>query len=882
MSGRARYGFGGRAGLLFLMIGLLCFSLPAAQAESPTGFKPIFNGKDLSGWKGDTNFWRVEDGAITAESTPENPCKHNTFLVWSAGEVDDFELRLQFKISGSPQANSGIQFRSQIRDDGHVMGYQADMDLAGQWMGACYDELGRGVLATRGQAATVKPGKQITHEAIGNRDELMQKIDLEGWNSYHVTAQGNEITISINDTVMSRVIDEDPEHRDLAGVLALQLHSGPPMKVQFREIQLKRLPLKDRKKIVFVAGSKSHGYFSHEHYAGCQLLAEALNRSGLPVQTVVYQDGWPSDVTAFDNADTVVCYCDGGGRHFLNPHLEAFDRVMSRGVGLVCLHYAVETVPGKEGEHFMKWMGGYFEPNYSVNPHWTANFETFPDHPISRGVQPFSINDEWYYHMRFAKDMEGVTPILSDNPPRETLNRPDGPHSGNPHVRDAVLVRKEPQHVAWAFERENDGRGFGFTGGHFHVNWQQDDFRKVVLNAIAWTAHLDVPAEGVQSPTPSVEELKQNQDYPQPDNWQFKPPVTGKKQAAAPAQSALSANQQTAAANAASASSKAIFASPVVTTKMPGHAVAIDVPIAGVKSLFLVVGDAGNGFSCDWANWAEPRLVGPDGTTRLTDLNWKAASTDWKSVRKNANVEGEPLRIDGQAVEYGIGTHANSVIEFDSPAAHTLQRLQARGRIADGGSRQQGGNASSIQFFVLTQAPGNAFLASLRQGSGGGAESRDLADAVEQLTVAKGLECRLFAGEPELLNPTNIDIDARGRIWACEVVNYRQFRNADSAEREAGDRILILEDTTGDGNADSVKTFYQGRDVDSAHGICVLSNRVLISAGDSVFWLIDDNGDDKADRKEVLFTGISGTQHDHGIHAAVFGPDGKLYFNFGN
>ncbi len=153
----------------------------------------------------------------------------------------------------------------------------------------------------------------------------------------------------------------------------------------------------------------------------------------------------------------------------------------------------------------------------------------------------------------------------------------------------------------------------------------------------------------------------------------------------------------------------------------------------------------------------------------------------------------------------------------------------------------------------------------------------------EGFEVHPDLQVALFAAEPMLSNPTNIDVDHRGRVWVCEAVNYRnKIRNGDKQLREAGDRILILEDQDGDGSADMQTVFYQGRDIDSAHGICVLGDRALVSAGDSMFFLIDNDGDDKADDKQLLFTGISGVQHDHGIHAAVFGPDGKLYFNFGN
>lgn len=161
-------------------------------------------------------------------------------------------------------------------------------------------------------------------------------------------------------------------------------------------------------------------------------------------------------------------------------------------------------------------------------------------------------------------------------------------------------------------------------------------------------------------------------------------------------------------------------------------------------------------------------------------------------------------------------------------------------------------------------------------------EIRNASNATKNLDVANGLQVQLLAAEPALLSPSNIDVDHLGRIWVCEVVNYRHFANKDNPAREAGDRILVMEDTNNDGTLDKQTTFYQGRDIDSAHGVCVLGNRVIVSAGDSVFNFYDDDGDLKADRKEVFFTGIQGTQHDHGIHSFTFGADGRLYFNFGN
>ncbi|MCX8090690.1 MAG: ThuA domain-containing protein [Verrucomicrobiae bacterium] len=272
------------------------------------------------------------------------------------------------------------------------------------------------------------------------------------------------------------------------------------------------------KKIVFLAGAPSHPPREHEHRAGCLLLQACLaNVRG--VTSVVYSNGWPEDAqSAFADAAAIIIYCDGGRGHpFLQgERLQVVGELMKKGVGLACLHYAVEPTREKGQKEFLDWIGGCFEVHWSVNPHWDADFKSLPRHPITRGVKPFKLRDEWYFHMRFREGMQGVTPILSAVPPPETMNRPDGPHSGNPAVREAVQ-RGDLQHVAWAFERPDGGRGFGFTGGHFHDNWANDDFRKLVLNAILWVAKVDVPRRGVQSVV-TPEMLNANLDPKPPRN----------------------------------------------------------------------------------------------------------------------------------------------------------------------------------------------------------------------------------------------------------------------------------------------------------------------------------------------------------------------------
>jgi len=274
---------------------------------------------------------------------------------------------------------------------------------------------------------------------------------------------------------------------------------------------LKKGSVSQNKKVVFISGKPSHGWMKHEHRAGNMILAKRLNESGLPIEAVVLEDiGYPKDESVLEDASTIVIFCTGHGGHVLNPKLKEFDALMKKGIGVIMIHWATEAVSGAPGDKFLEWMGGFCDLNWSVNPHWKPNFKP-RKHPIWNGVQPFSVDDEWYYHMRFVEDRTGLTPILTDVPPMETLKRPDGMRSGNPSVRKAV-ANGESQHVAWAYERPQGGRGFGFTGGHNHVSWQDDNYRKIMLNAILWTAGMEVPENGVDSLSPDDVEIESNVD----------------------------------------------------------------------------------------------------------------------------------------------------------------------------------------------------------------------------------------------------------------------------------------------------------------------------------------------------------------------------------
>lgn len=260
---------------------------------------------------------------------------------------------------------------------------------------------------------------------------------------------------------------------------------------------------KDTKKIVFIGDAGTHGpRGNHEFVGGSILLAKRLNAHYPNVHAVVHSTkNWPKDLT---HADAVVVALNHGQKAALDPQIFAAVR---RGAGFMALHFGVEVNKGDQGDHYLEWMGGYFETFWSVNPWWTPKFATIPDHPTTRGVKPFSVRDEWYYHMRFVPDMKGVTPILSDVPPLNTVQSAPSARGGNADVFQAV-TDKRPQHMAWAYERPDGGRGFGFTGLHRHENLGDDSFRTLLLNAVAWVTKLDVPAQGIPSPTPSREDLE--------------------------------------------------------------------------------------------------------------------------------------------------------------------------------------------------------------------------------------------------------------------------------------------------------------------------------------------------------------------------------------
>ena len=248
---------------------------------------------------------------------------------------------------------------------------------------------------------------------------------------------------------------------------------------------------REHAKIVLVAGTASHGPGEHEFNAGVTILADCLKK--IPgVEPVIARGNWPADDSVFDGAAAVVLYLNGGDNHPMTRgnRMERMRGLLAKGVGLACLHYAVEFQKGPVGEQVLDWLGGYYETGYSTNPHNDVLLTPAEGHAITRGVKPFQLNDEWYYRIRFRPEDRRVTPVLTAMLPKDKPNR---------------------ETVAWATERQDGGRSFGFTGGHVHKNWGHDGYRGLVLNAILWVAKQDIPRAGVDSAV-TDEQLKANLD----------------------------------------------------------------------------------------------------------------------------------------------------------------------------------------------------------------------------------------------------------------------------------------------------------------------------------------------------------------------------------
>jgi len=471
------------------------------------------------------------------------------------------------------------------------------------------------------------------------------------------------------------------------------------------------------KKVLFLAGPKSHANGEHEFEAGCKLLAEALNASGLDIEAKVYHPGWPKDESIFKDVDACIVYADAGGR-FGKKYAE-LDKYVKNGMGIMFMHYGVHPTKDVGQKYFTPWIGGYMENDYSVNPHWIADLKANKQLPISNGLpETFPAYDEFYYNMRFASDCDCCGGAVTGVPSPDRMV-----HYINMWNENGVKGFGKPQKLMWYKDTpaKGGGRGIGFVGGHYHRNWAIDPFRKMVLNAIVWTARGEVPKDGVPSKSITKEQLSAGLKSP------------------------------------------------------------IDLPTAAL---------------------------------------YKQKPMKLPKAKK-------------EAVTKSAATSKLSISNEDS----TWSPKEAPQEVA-------------LEHFAIPED--------------------------------KELEVTVWAKSPMLFNPTNMDIDHKGRVWLAEGVNYRRK----AGRRPAGDRIVVLEDSNGDGKADKSHTFVQDPELESPLGVAVFDNRVIVSQPPNLLVYTDVNRDLKfdpaIDKKEVLLTGFNARQHDHSLHSLTAGPDGKWYFNNGN
>ena len=259
--------------------------------------------------------------------------------------------------------------------------------------------------------------------------------------------------------------------------------SGVPIEVQPTDAKLT--------KIVLVAGTPSAKTGEHEYFAGCFVMMKLLQQTP-GVFPVLVRDGWPKNPKTFEGAKTIVFFMTGGSTQSTIVHQAEMQKLMDAGVGIVHLHNLIEY-PKDLGDRARGWLGGCYEPMFSKRAHWVTTHKDWPDHPVMRGVKPFTIDDGYLYNLRFVPGLKGVTPLLRTAPP------PPKPQLGDDTI------------VAWTYDRADGGRAFVWTGGHLHKTWGEEGYRRFIINGILWTAKIEVPKEGAKVDLDPAD-LKKNLD----------------------------------------------------------------------------------------------------------------------------------------------------------------------------------------------------------------------------------------------------------------------------------------------------------------------------------------------------------------------------------
>ena len=622
----------------------------------------------------------------------------------------------------------------------------------------------------------------------------------------------------------------------------------------------------EKKKILFLAGNPSHSNGEHEFRAGCMLLADALNESGLEVEAKVHFYGWPEDESIFDGVDACIIYADAGGR--FGQKYAFLDKKVKEGMGIMFMHYGVHPSKPVGEKYFMPWIGGFMETGWSVNPHWIADLVPEKDHPIARGMQEsFTAYDEFYFNMRFPtkKQCDCCHPVATAIPTPDKIVRYI--NLWNEHGEKCFGTK---QALMWCRAPETGGRGIGFVGGHYHRNWAIDEFRKLVLNAIVWTARMEVPKEGVKSKTVTKEMLNKNLDRPN-KNKPIELPTEALLQQKPMKQPDLKKKKQkkkkkvTVVPN----DKKRVLAfSRMILATDEDRSHKFSVAVDGLEQVQLHASE-GSSNANDWIGWVDVSFLDAKGKKIGGKLKIANQSQGWGKLGINKSAGGKAITINGKQYAKGFGGHATSSITLEVPKG--AAKLVATGGLDDGGAIRDGEQtAASVKFSIVN--------------AGGAWEPTEEGKHIDisHFKVPEGMEVSVWAKSPMLFNPTNMDIDDKGRIWVAEGVNYRRKAN----RRAGGDRIVVLQDTNGDGKADKSHTFVQEKSMECPLGVAVFDNVIVVPQPPHmiVYTDVDRNlkFDPKVDKREVLLTGFNARQHDHSLHSLTAGPDGKWYFNNGN
>ena len=532
-----------RHGLTAAIACLIALPLPPAAAASDQGFVSIFDGETLENWDGNPNFWRVEEGSITGQTTADNPTNGNTFIVWRGGLLRDFELKLQYRIVGG---NSGIQYRSfEVAGAPWVVGgYQADFEAGDRYSGILYGERYRGILGDRGQKTVIGTDhKPQVVGSVGDSDAIGKAIRKEDWNDYHIIAKGFQFEHRINGVTSVMVTDDDTEMRRPAGVLALQLHAGPAMKVQFRNLQVKHLANEAEqaawldlegqgdgpgrgKRVVLVSGDEE--YRSEETLP--QLAKILARRHGFDCRVAFAIDPETGEINpneqrnipgleALADADAMVLFTRF--RNLPADQMKYIDEFVKAGKPVIGIRTATHGFKVDDGP-YAHWTFNAQQADYAdgfgrvvLGETW-INHHGHHGHESTRGV-PVAAEAQ-HPVLKGVDDVWGPTDVYGVRLPLPERCRPlmlgqvlAGMQSDSPPVEGAKNDPMMP--IAWVQEYQvpggSPGRAFTTTMGASQ-DFANAGVRRLLVNAVYWATGLEsqIPSEtnvdlvGVYQPSP--------------------------------------------------------------------------------------------------------------------------------------------------------------------------------------------------------------------------------------------------------------------------------------------------------------------------------------------------------------------------------------------